>query len=133
MGNGDSQIKALDRQLKALELRKAGVPYQTIADQLGYSDRGSAYNSVQTALKKTLAEPADEVRRLELERLDALLMGMYPQARKGNQGAVDRCLRIMERRAKLLGLDAPTKAELSGKDGAPLVVAIGGIDPAEDI
>lgn len=133
MANGDRQVKAHDRQLKALELRKAGVSYQAIADQLGFRSRGSAHNAVMAVLRKTLQEPADEVRQLELERLDALLMGMYPQARKGNQGAVDRCLRIMERRAKLLGLDAPTKAELSGKDGAPLVLAIGGLDPAEDI
>jgi hypothetical protein len=34
--------------------------------------------------------------------------------------AVNTALRIMDRRAKLLGLDAPVKAELSGPDGGPI-------------
>lgn len=62
-----------------------------------------------SALKKTLQEPARDVRLLELGRLDALYMEVFRQARSGVLGAVDRCLRIMERRAKLLGLDAPTQ------------------------
>lgn len=34
--------------------------------------------------------------------------------------AINSALRIMDRRAKLLGLDAPVKAELSGPDGGPI-------------
>ena len=34
---------------------------------------------------------------------------LMERAKEGSQTAVDRILRIMERRAKLLGLDAPTK------------------------
>ena len=75
-----------------------------------------------SALKQTLQEPADELRKLELERLDKLLLGVWPQAVRGNQGSVDRALRIMERRAKLLGLDAPVKSEWSGPDGGPIEV-----------
>ena len=62
------------------------------------------------------------MRTLELERLDKLWFAMYRQATQGNQGAVDRCIRIMERRAKLLGLDAPTKTELSTKDDKPISI-----------
>jgi hypothetical protein len=36
--------------------------------------------------------------------LDALLLILWPQVKKGDQGAIDRVLRVMERRA----LDAPT-------------------------
>jgi hypothetical protein len=63
------------------------------------------------ALKATLQEPADELRKMELERLDRLLLAVWGQAAKGNQGGIDRALKIMERRAKLLGLDAPTKVQ----------------------
>jgi len=35
--------------------------------------------------------------------------------------AIDRLLKISERRAKLLGLDKPEKRELTGKDGEPLL------------
>ena len=54
-------------------------------------------------------ENARTVRDLEVKRLDNIMIRRYPQAMDGNQGAVDRMLRIMERRAKLLGLDAPTQ------------------------
>jgi hypothetical protein len=39
----------------------------------------------------------------------------------------------IERRCKLIGIDAPQKQEVTGKDGGPLVIAIGGLDPDEDI
>jgi hypothetical protein len=43
------------------------------------------------------------------ERLDALWQPMYARALTGDHGAVDRCLRIPERRAAINGLDAPVK------------------------
>lgn len=103
------RIKAVERQRNALELRKAGATYQKIAEQLHYRGPSGAYKAVMCALKKTLQEPARDVRLLELGRLDALYIEVYRMARKGVLGAVDRCLRIMERRSKLLGLDAPSQ------------------------
>lgn len=70
-----------------------------------------------TALRKTLREPADEVRLLELERLDALTYALWPEAMQRNLGAIDRLLRVMERRDTLLGLDAPTKVAPTTPDG----------------
>ena len=131
--NREQQVKAYERQKEALSLRLVGLSYDAIAERLEFANRSGAFRAVQAALKKTLQEPADELRTLELERLDSMLLPMMAQAKKGNQGAVDRVLRIMERRAKLLGLDAPTKQEVTGKDGGPLVIAIGGLDPDEDI
>jgi hypothetical protein len=64
-----------------------------------------------------LREPAEQARNLDLKRLDAMTLALWSQARQGNQGAVDRLLRIMERRAKLLGLDAPTKVAPTTPDG----------------
>lgn len=115
MANQERQIKALERQKQALELRMAGVSYATIAEQLGYSDMSGAHRAVGRALKRTLQEPADKLRELEAERLDKLLLGLWPS--RTNLGVVDRILRIMERRAKLLGLDAPTKVAQTDPTG----------------
>jgi hypothetical protein len=98
-------VDAIDRQLRALELRKAGATYDMIAGALGYAHRSGAAQAVQAALKAVVREPAEEVRTLELERLDAMLMALWPAVRNGNFGASAQALRIMERRAKLLGLD----------------------------
>lgn len=115
------EVNAHDKQQKALELRKAGVSYAAIAKQLGYRGPSGAHAAVAAALKKTLQEPADEVRTLELERLDAMLLAIWRQVKEGNHGAIDRALRILERRAKLLGLDAPVKQDITSHGEALLV------------
>lgn len=114
-GNHEQRLRAAERQKQAMQLRLAGASYDDIAARLGFAGRGGAWRAVMSALKQTLQEPADELRKMELERLDRLLLGVWGQAAKGNQGAIDRALKIMERRAKLLGLDAPTKQDLDGE------------------
>ncbi len=57
-----------------------------------------------------------ELRRLEAERLDALLAACWAAATRGNLSAVDAVLRVMARRARLLGLDAPARLEVNEKD-----------------
>ena len=122
MANRQQQIDALQRHRQALELRQAGLQYQDIADRLGYSSKSSAYKAVQSALRRTLQEPADAVRQLELARLDRMELALWPRALKGDVQAIDRILRICELRARLLGLNAPTRAQLTGADGGPLQV-----------
>jgi hypothetical protein len=65
-------------------------------------------------LAKECLEEASKVRDLELQRLDALYLVAYAEVEEGNVPAIDRCLRIMERRAKLLGLDAAEKVNVNG-------------------
>ena len=120
----EDAVKANDNQLKALTLRKAGVSYWGIAEALGYKDASGAWRAVKAALKKTLQEPADELRTLELSRLDDMLKAIAPHVAAGNLTAIDRALKIQERRARLLGLDAPVKQEHTGKDGNELIIKI---------
>ena len=106
--------KTAARRLQALELRKAGASYQQIGERLGISN-GQAFQDVKREMAKIAeqaTELATEVRQMELERLDAMHLGLWPEARKGHLGAVDRVLRIMERRASLLGLDAPKQQDI---------------------
>jgi hypothetical protein len=128
---GQQQIDANQKQRQALELRRAGVTYEVIARQLGYADRTGAYRAVRTALAQNIKEPADDVRALELERLDALLRGVWVPATQGNVQALDRVLKIMDRRAALLGLDEPVKIDLR-----PFILAEAqrmGLDEAEAV
>ena len=86
------------------------MTYDAIARQCGYGSRTAAYNAIQRELARTLQEPADDVRRLEIERLNDLYRAMAPKALSGDTWSVDRCLAIMARRAALLGLDMPPSA-----------------------
>ena len=54
---------------------------------------------------------------LENERIDNLQVSLWDEAIKGNERKVDRILKILDRRAKYWGLDAPVKNELSGNIG----------------
>lgn len=104
-------ITAKERAADALRLRKEGATFAEIADALGYNSTQAAHGAVKRALDAIIREPAAEVLAVELERLDALWRGNYPKAQAGDHHAVSSCLRIMERRAKLLGLDMPDKVQ----------------------
>lgn len=107
---------AAARRIQALELRKAGVSYRAIGDKLGVSE-AQAHRDVKAAMQalaKVQDTIAEDVRVMELARLDDMYFSIATQIRNGNHGAIDRGLRIMERRAKLLGLDAAVKNEQSG-------------------
>ena len=115
-------IQAREREVEALELRKAGATFQQIGTRLGIS-RQAAHKRVTEVLHdmaETTGEKAEAVRTLEGQRLDAMLLGLWARASHGDYGAVDRVLRIMQRRADMLGTDAPKKHEVMGKDGEPI-------------
>lgn len=103
-GAKEPNIRQLELQHRALELRRQGLNYHEIARELKISTN-RAYELVQSALTRWMLEPAEDVRLLELQRLDALLAALWDKAIAGDLAVVDRVLRIMERRAKLLGLD----------------------------
>lgn len=110
------RIRTTEKTLKALELRKRGLNYTQIGKELG-CHRSTACRYVLSELENLAdkcREEAAQVRDLELQRLDALYLVANAEVEKGNVPAIDRCLRIMERRAKLLGLDAAEKIEHSG-------------------
>lgn len=111
------RIEAKERALKALELRKKGVRYEQIAQQLGYSHRGSAHKAVMKELKllaKECLEEAAQVRDLELQRLDDLFLAAWKAIADGSESAIDRALRVSESRRKLMGLDAAEKVDVNG-------------------
>jgi len=112
-----------EREEEALKFRLSGLTYRLIAAEMGISESG-AYKAVIRALRRLnerILEQASEVRRMELERLDKMLRGLWFSALKGHQGAIDRVLRIMQRRAMYLGLDAPKALDVT-TGGEPLTI-----------
>jgi hypothetical protein len=99
---------------RAVELRAAGTPYQDIAAELAV-DRTTAFHYVREGLDRFRGEEirnADLARKLHLLRLDALLAGQWQKAMRGDVPATATCLKIMERQARLLGLDAPIRVDI---------------------
>ena len=119
------RLKARERWLEALELRKKGTTFEVIADLLDYAGPGGAYKAVMSALKESFSEPVAEMRKLEATRLDEMqekISGNVGPGKDDGLPVVDRLLRIMDRRAKLLGLDEPEKSEVEHTVKGPLVI-----------
>lgn len=95
---------ATDRRIQAVELALAGHSFDQIAQQIGYSNRGTAWRAVQKALKDREIEAVDAYRETELARLDALQAACWESACAGDRSAIETALRIIEKRCRLLGL-----------------------------
>lgn len=65
-------------------------------------------------LRQQTRHDAQVIKDLELQRCDAMTQGLWPDVEKGDPKAVLAAVRVSERRARLIGLDAPAKTELSG-------------------
>lgn len=87
---------------KALELRLAGVSYAKIATTLNLADAVEARAAVLTALDDDKLDAADDAVLLEVQRVDRLHTALWPRAVKGDLGALDRLMRLSERRLALL-------------------------------
>jgi len=106
------QLELAERRAKAVNLRKSGMQYADIAHELGYHDASHALKDINRAIREIPRADTEELVALELLRLDALLEAMWVEALGGSTWHVDRCLAISDRRARLLGLDQPTKVEV---------------------
>jgi hypothetical protein len=129
------RVKAQVRVADAIQLRISGASFAAIADACGYLDAKAAWEAVMDNLRRMVREPAIELVSLELTRLDGLFLAAYPLARAGSLTAIDRCIKIMERRARLLGLDLPQQVEVFGKGGGPVQVTevfVRGAPPPDD-
>lgn len=133
---------------RALDLRSEGKTYRQVAAELG-KDVHWTHDAVNWAIRETFREAAEYVRDLELMRLDQMYsavmavlkarhftvsqgkiiyMGDEPLKDDGPVlQAVDRLLKIQERRARYLGLDAEKKVSVSGGVKYEII----GIDPEQ--
>lgn len=137
-------------QKRILQLRREGISFPDIAEELGMT-QGYIYKAYKKALREIIVEDVEDLRKLELSKLEALeqevmkvLAGFHPFISSGQVvrdvvedadgnptvnpttgdivtvrlqdhapklAAVDRAVKLMERRARLLGLDTPVKQQ----------------------
>jgi hypothetical protein len=147
---------AHERDAEIMHCRVMGWTLQAIADHVGYADASGVQKRIERIYVKTVKEPTEMVRDLEVRRLDEMLAiawdlmkreyvavaqgrvvrrrlldsdGQFIVTGADAEGrpiyaeeevadvmpvlhAMDRALKIADRRAKLLGLDAPKQVEV---------------------
>ena len=105
-------ILIAERDAKAMRLRKAGHEYATIVRECGFNSIQAAHLAIRRRLDELPKQAAEELRTVMQERLEEMFLSIYEEVKDGNHGAIDRALRILERQARLDGLDRePTSSD----------------------
>jgi len=123
------ELIADEQEAAVLVLMRRGKNTREVAEDLQISPRLVA-NIAARVLEKLRSETTKDAAKwvaLSVVRLDAMLNGIYDLAvpREGDPPVdlemrlkvIDRVLRLEERRAKLLGLDAPAKVAQTDPSG----------------
>ncbi len=103
-------IARVERQARALDLRREGQNYRTIAAELAVSV-STAHNLVVSATKAIPAESVDQLRAVDGERTEQLWRVAWAAAQGGDPKSITAAIKVLERRAKLLGLDIDPEAQ----------------------
>lgn len=125
---GHDVARAAARRAQTVNLRLMGLTYEQIAQQQHYSDRSAARAVVVRALDRVEARLVGEYRDLENARYDAMQAAVFPLLYSGTPeqkiATLNSLIRLADRRAKLNGLDAPTKLEVGAGAQAQLEDAL---------
>lgn len=122
-GNVTRRIQAMEKQRRALEMRKAGATYHAIAQAVGYGDASAARKAIERAIADVIQEPAQEVRTIQIERLNHMLLTLWPKVQAGDERAIDTALRVMDKLDRLMGTDSASQVDVNvHHDGAVLVI-----------
>ncbi len=145
-----SKLRVTLHQERAVTMRLSGMSYVQIGNELDI-EPATAWALVNAAYKnhvKQLGESLEQVREMELSKLDKMDVVLWGLLREGGgvlvteeetvtlqgpvtktirkepgiSGVIDRLLTVQQRRAALLGLDAAKKYEHTGKDGGPIAL-----------
>lgn len=104
--------KAKERE-KTMQLRLAGATYREIAEAMDCSV-STAKRRCETSLAEIGKQERELLRSLEVDRLDRLQRAVWADAIQGDLPSIDRALKIIDQRSKLLGLNAPTQVDITG-------------------
>lgn len=116
--NPPTALEKLELAHKALVMRRDGLGYEDIAREMNLKDARAAEVMVRRLLKKGIRESFDELKTLDLMRLDryqAVLSDIIEGSPRNAIRAIEVAMQVMKRRADLVGLDAAAKMEVEAK------------------
>ena len=117
MGKGKTDPAVIEREKRVLELRRGGLTFDLIAERVGYASASGAHKAYISACRRIVVEDVNAIRNAEIDRLDIAQAAIWADVVNGADAptrarAILALMKIMERRARLLGLDVPTKSQV---------------------
>lgn len=128
------QQAILERRRKVAALRLAGLRDQRqIADQLGVhqSTISRDCKALDAEYQRQAAADIATEKGIELARCERLIQAHWRDALAGKWLATDRVLAVMQHKAKILGLEAPTKIDITHEVRQAAIEL--GLDPDEAV
>ena len=107
----EEQHKRATLALKAYRMRLKGSSWWDIAEECSVTEEAAAFavdEQMTEAVKLVTEAKQAKLLTLELDRLDAMQNSIWNLAMSGDMQAIDRVLKIIAMRSKLLGLEEST-------------------------
>lgn len=121
IAHADWTAKAIGLALKGWSTRrigkKLGLHHSTVADALNAEFERVRPSEEEVSRRRTILGV----------QLEEQIASWRPRSLGGDKDAALVLVRFKDRYAKLYGLDAPTRTELSGEGGGPVVFNLNGI------
>lgn len=130
-------IERLERNRRALRMRRDFMTWPEIARECGFSDQRTAQTAVSRLIKRETHADIVDYRKVHIDRLEALMRslwlsainpGMAQQAARtaqqpappSQEKSIELLRRLLDDLAGIEGTKAPVHAELSGPNGGPI-------------
>ena len=121
----NAQLGIEQRRARVAKLRVMGHSMRAIAakEKVSVATVHEDLTTVMERTRSTSAAYIERERAVSVERMDSAVKALMPKVVKGgDEEAIRTLVHVENRRAKLEGLDAPTRQEFGGIDGAPIAV-----------
>jgi hypothetical protein len=113
-----AKFKRWERLQAIMALRLTGKSLYAIGQaQTPRISAPRVYQIITETMAEFASETVEEVRQMELLRLDELTEGLYAAAKGGDVAAVDRVLSIMQRRSRIMGVDVQPLTSVRVNEG----------------
>ena len=130
---------------EAVRLKNLGMDFPRIAEQVTLIGRGrtksitelpadlsfpldyrispqGCHKAYRKALQRESALAVEEHRQMDTARCEEMILGLQPGLRRGDPKSVEAAIKVLGHKSKLLGLEAPKRMEMTGKDSGPLTI-----------
>jgi hypothetical protein len=113
------QAEQYEKRRRAAELRRLGWTWDAVAEEVGYSGKGSACQAVKALLREHQSLAYDEIaiyRQESLDRLTDLLKVAMGKALEGDEKMMREARLIISQIGDLTGEKAPLQVQIGESD-----------------
>jgi hypothetical protein len=132
---------------EVVRLKNLGMDFPRIAEQVTLIGRGrtksvtqlpadlsfpldyristqGCHKAYRKALQRESALAVEEHRQMDTARCEEMILSLQPGLRRGDLKTVEAAIKVLGHKSKLLGLEAPKRMEMTGKDNGPLTIEV---------